>query len=241
MSGLKSKSRINDILEVANREIDDGFGSTGAKPKKKTPVDRSDYEILPVTLMLRLTSDVSDVDSLPDDAPNVESTEKTGDQSGSAFAVEMNSEAVLVNIPLIVDSLAILHRNTEATALYDILIEGLCRSIRQIECSSVEQKLLTRIDEAGVPKTYSFLPAELGHFFSCVYFTDTPDDQDYARKYRKRLHHNLGLSVLRPLFRKGNRYVFRGEQPPNKYLVNPHLGIKSQSSKLNLFVYFHSH
>lgn len=74
------------------------------------------------------------------------------------------------------DSLAILHRNTDASALYDILIESVCRSIRLMERTVIERKFLANIDAFGIPKTYTFLPKELGHFFSCVYFTNCSDD-----------------------------------------------------------------
>lgn len=229
MSGLKSKARITDILDEANREPDDGFGSTGAKPKKKSSADRTDYEILPITLLLKMTKDWTLEDQTDgDESKEADESEAIGNQSNAAFALDMNSEENRLHIPLIVDSLAILHRNTEAVVLYDILIEGLCRSIRLIECSCVEQKLLTRLDEAGVPKNYSFLPADLGHFFSCVYFTNTSDEEEQAKRYRKRLHHHFGLATQRPQFRKANRYVFKDEPLPNKYLVNPHEAIKSQ-------------
>lgn len=228
MSGLKSKARITDILDEANREPDDGFGSTGAakQPKKKTAADRTEYEILPITLLLKMTKDLTLEEQAGDD--DSKEDEAIGDQANAAFAIAINSDEQRLHIPLIVDSLAILHRNTEAAVLYDILIEGLCRSIRLVECSCVEQKLLFRLDEAGVPKTYSFLPTELGHFFSCVYFTNTPDDEEQAKKYRKRLHHHFGLPAQRPKFRKANRYVFKAEPSPNTYLVNPHVAIKSQ-------------
>lgn len=229
MSGLKSKARITDILDEVNREVDDGFGSTGSKSKKKASADRTDFEILPIKLLLKMTKDSTLEEHVVDaESTDVNDNEATGDQSNAAFAMEFNSEEQRLHIPLIIDSLAILHRNTEAIVLYDILIEGLCRSIRLIECSCVEQKLLTRLDEAGVPKTFSFLPTEFGHFFSCVYFTNTSDDEEQAKRYRKRLHHHFGLAVQRPQFRKANRYVFKDEPVTNKYLVNPHEGIKSQ-------------
>lgn len=79
-------------------------------------------------------------------------------------------------IPLQLDSLAVLHRDTAAIGLYDILIESICRSIRMIERSIIEQKYFNRIDEFGVPKTFNFLPKEMGHFFSCVYFSKSNDD-----------------------------------------------------------------
>lgn len=69
-----------------------------------------------------------------------------------------------------------LHKNTKALGLYDILIESVCRSIRLIEKSVANQKFLNNINDLGVPKTFTFKPKELGHFFSCVYLTNSVDE-----------------------------------------------------------------
>ena len=85
------------------------------------------------------------------------------------------SGAKKIQIPLQLDSIAILHNQTLAIGLYDILIESVSRSIRMIERTVTEQKLATKLDEVGVPQTYNFLPKDLGHFFSCVYFSNSDD------------------------------------------------------------------
>lgn len=86
------------------------------------------------------------------------------------------SDSVKIRIPLQIDSLAVLHKNTKALGLYDILIESVCRSIRLIEKSVANQKFLSYINDVGVPKTFNFKPKELGHFFSCVYLTKSVDE-----------------------------------------------------------------
>lgn len=90
-------------------------------------------------------------------------------------------DAAKIRIPLQIDSLAVLHKNTKALGLYDILIESVCRSIRLIEKSVANQKSLTNINDMGVPKTFNFKPRELGHFFSCVYLTNSVDEGLFHR------------------------------------------------------------
>lgn len=83
-------------------------------------------------------------------------------------------------LPLQIDGLAILYKETPVVGLYDILIESLCRSIRLIEINAVDQKIFSRNGDVGVPETYTFLPKELGHFFSCVYFTGNKDEGEFG-------------------------------------------------------------
>lgn len=261
ISGCKTNARITDLLDEANKSVaaaaaavdDDGFGvpskitaASKDKVKKKTAtVDRSEYETLGVRLLMKMTSES---DSPPPALPPVisDKTAKTvplddsikndDDEyctTGQALSLEAHPDDTLLTVPLLVTSLALLNRNTDALQLYDILIEALCRSIRQIEGTIVEQAYMKRINEMGAPRTYNFLPAELGHFFSCVYFTGATDADAAATVQRRRLHETFGLAVNRSQFRKTNRFVFGDCLEPttvtNKYLVSPHLGIKGQA------------
>lgn len=220
-------------------------------------IERTDYETLSVRLLLKMSSDsAAPPPALPPNAsaktsasattPHLdESPPHSGDDSdesidtniGQAFALEARPDDTLLTMPLLVTSLALLNRKTEVLQLYDILIEGLCRAIRQIEGSIVEQQYMRHIDEVGAPRTYVFMPAELGHFFSCVYFTGASDKDEAAMTQRRRLHETFGLSLTRPQFRKSNRFLFTDEPTTNgtggnssavtsKYLVSPHLGLK---------------
>lgn len=55
---------------------------------------------------------------------------------------------------------------------------------------------------------------------------------EYLVKRRKKLHQQFALPLTRPYFKRTNRYLFDDEQPANKYLVNPHIGIKSQGNSI---------
>lgn len=167
--GIKADSKIQDLLTAATeKDDDDGFGGGGGggKTKKKSSIPLTDFDVLKVAVLLKLTTDTA-ADS-----------DRT---KGSASRCIINAASKRTRIPLQLDSLAVLHRTTPAIALYDILIESVCRSIRMIERSIVEQKYLQRIDDMGVPKTYTFVPNGVGHFFSAVYFSKCSDDGKRGR------------------------------------------------------------
>ncbi|KAG6439871.1 hypothetical protein O3G_MSEX001162, partial [Manduca sexta] len=70
-------------------------------------------------------------------------------------------------MPLRIDSLAIIHRNTKLLELYTVMVEAACRSLRLLESVLIEQLGQEGIgDGAGLrlPETYHFLPQEIGHF-----------------------------------------------------------------------------
>lgn len=58
---------------------------------------------------------------------------------------------------------------------------------------------------------------------------------DVLRKSRKKLHQHFVLPMNRPYFRRANRYLYKEEQI-SKFLVNPHIGIKSQGNALLFYV-----
>lgn len=124
--------------------------------------------------------------------------------------------------------MAMLYRGTFITGLYDILIESLCRSIRLIENSVIAHKFLQTNGEVGVPKTFNFLPNDLGHFFSVVYFSESSDADPILQKHRRKLHSQFDLKLNRPQFRRANRYAFKDDDAivNCKYLINPHVGLK---------------
>ncbi|KAG4066450.1 hypothetical protein HA402_007086 [Bradysia odoriphaga] len=204
ITGTKSNAKVFDLIEAANSVSTDDIQS-----KKK--VARTDFEVLRVALFMKLSGD-QEFDKI----------------SNNAAKCVFKPDVVKIRIPLQIDSLAVLHKNTKALGLYDILIESVCRSIRLIEKSVANQKFLSNINDLGVPKTFNFKPNELGHFFSCVYLTNSIDEDEYLVKRRKRLHQQFALPLTRPQFKRTNRYLFDGEQPTMKHLVNPHVGLKSQ-------------
>lgn len=274
LSGCRANARITDLLVQANKgaaaaaaaaspqsaDRDDGFGvpaNVGGKGKKKAavaaaaaaaavPTDRSEYEVLAVKLLVKMTSETAppiddsrhmkrdgnatDEDAAADASTATDDADADTD-AGAALHLTVQPDQTLLRIPLLISSLALLHRDTAALGLYDILIEGLCRSIRLVECGLVEQHYLERCDTVGAPSTHNFLPAELGHFFSCVYFTQAGDGDEHARQHRQRLHEYFGLAVQRPHFRRANRYRFADDErlagtDADGFLVNPHEGIR---------------
>lgn len=254
VSGCRTNARITDLLSATQQPpSDDGFGvpapsGKAAKKNKATAAaDRSDYETLVVKLLVKMSTETApplcDTNGAADvtDA-HAATTTITADADvdcGAALELDVHPDTEQLRVPLLVTSLALLHRQTDALALYDILIEGLCRSIRLIECSVVEQQYCARIDAVGAPRTYTFQPAELGHFFSCVYFTRTDDTDGPALRHRQRLHENFGLPVQRPYFRKANRHRFADEPRSGDestaaaaYLVSPHLGIRAGGDRV---------
>lgn len=47
--------------------------------------------------------------------------------------------AYCISMPLRVDTLAMIHRNTKLLDLYTVLVEAACRSLRLLECVLLEQ------------------------------------------------------------------------------------------------------
>lgn len=79
-------------------------------------------------------------------------------------------------IPLQIDTLAMLHKNTRISSLYDILIESVCRALRLIERSILNQLPdLEDNSELSIPVTYHFLPPDIGHFITCCYSSGHSD------------------------------------------------------------------
>lgn len=75
-----------------------------------------------------------------------------------------------MRIPLQVDVLSMLHKETKSILCYDVLVESMCRSLRLIEHSFLEQ--LSQFNKIYVSKCYHMYPEGLGHFWTCVYPVD---------------------------------------------------------------------
>lgn len=130
----------------------------------------------------------------------------------------------LVKIPLSVDCLSMLHTDTKFSQLYDILVESIIRILRLTERILLVQLKFSR--ELATPVMYHFKPEELGHFFTCIYPDGIADDDPILTSKRQSLHQHFGLPTNRPVFRRGNQFIFKG----GRLLVNPHVGVKGQIS-----------
>lgn len=93
--------------------------------------------------------------------------------------------------------------------------------MRLIEDNCLDQ--LQEGDELAVPQTYHFKPEGFGHFYTCIYPQDRPDDDEHLTAIRRELHQQFSIPSVRPVFRRGNNYQF----DVSSLLVNPHTGLKT--------------
>ncbi|XP_053685272.1 probable Ufm1-specific protease 2 [Sabethes cyaneus] len=209
--GLDAEASMEALLARTVKTVeDDGFVSRGGK-KKSTIVTPTEYPVLDVTMMIKKSKDTQD-EKLTREACNVTIDSKNGSNK--------------IQIPLQVDVLSMLHRETKVNLCYDILVESVCRSLRLLESSFLDQ--LTFFKQLYVSKCYHLLPDVLGHFLTCVYpVRETAEGEDqYLIEKRTSLHEQFGLRKNRPYFRKANAFRFR--EGGSKLLFNPHVGVKRQ-------------
>ena len=196
--GMKTDSLMADLLELIKKK--DLAGDDSKKNKKD--VAPSDFQIVNFNCLIK-KSDESE----------------RSQRAALNFVLERNK----ILIPITIDAIAALHESTKVLALYDILVESLCRTLRLIEENLLEQ--LTQSDELTVPQTYHFKPDGFGHFYTCVYPESIPDDDQQLTAIRRELHQQFAIPTTRPVFRRANRYQF--DLANSTLLVNPHVGLKS--------------
>ncbi|CAH1635227.1 unnamed protein product [Spodoptera littoralis] len=207
LTGTSTEATIGELVDSMSPE----------QPKKKKH-NTSSIEIVPINLVLKTTKDILS-DKLVKTAVKMMTTQRK-----PAFCISM---------PLRIDTLAMIHRNTKLLDLYTVLVEAACRSLRLLESVLLEQLGQEGIgDGAGLrlPETFHFLPQEIGHFITRVVPKAIPDES--MEKERRLLHEQLGLALTRPLFRRGNAYADKS----NGRLVNPHEAIPQQPSKPDVTV-----
>lgn len=194
--GMNEEASMSDLLNAVKQKKEDKKG------KKETP--SIDFNVININCLLK-KSDESD---------------KNG-RATLNFVLEKQK----VLIPIKIDAIAALHINTKVVALYDILVESLCRTLRLIEENLLDQLEQADEEELLVPLTYHFKPEGFGHFYTCIYPYSIPDDDEHLTATRRELHQQLGIPLFRPVFRKANNYSF--ESATSGLLVNPHIGLKS--------------
>ncbi|XP_061705860.1 probable Ufm1-specific protease 2 isoform X1 [Cydia pomonella] len=184
LTGISTDATVGELLDSMNPE----------QPKKKKHNTNS-IDILPANLILKATKDILS-DKLVKTAVKMMTTQRK-----PSFCISM---------PLRIDTLAIIHRNTKLLELYTVLVEAACRSLKLLESVLLEQLGQEGIgDGAGLrlPETFHFIPDELGHFVTRIVPKDIPDES--MEKERRLLHSQLGLPVDRPMFRRGNAHEWR--------------------------------
>ncbi|XP_075972965.1 UFM1 specific peptidase 2 [Anticarsia gemmatalis] len=203
LTGTSSEATIGELIDSLSPE----------QPSKKKKHNTNNVEIVPINLVMKTTKDILS-DKLVKTAVKMMTTQRK-----PAFCISM---------PLRIDTLAVIHRNTKLLELYTVLVEAACRSLRLLESVLLEQLGQEGIgDGAGLrlPETYHFLPQELGHFVTRVVPKGIPDES--MEKERRLLHEQLGIPQNKPVFRRGNAF----SEKSGGRLVNPHEAIPLQPSK----------
>lgn len=195
--GMKMESIISDILDIVKRKDE---GSEGKKNKKE--VTLSDFEVVNIDCLVKKSDEYD-----------------KNHRAALNFSLAKNK----ILIPITIDAIAALHVNTKSLALYDILVESLCRTLRLIEENIMDQ--LQVGDELAIPLTYHFKPYGFGHFYTCIYPQSIPDGDEILTARRRELHQQFGIPAIRPVFRRANNYQF--DVASSSLLVNPHVGLKS--------------
>ncbi|XP_063374633.1 probable Ufm1-specific protease 2 [Cydia amplana] len=198
LTGISTDATVGELLDSMSPE----------QPKKKKHNTNS-IEILPANLILKATKDILS-DKLVKTAVKMMTTQRK-----PSFCISM---------PLRIDTLAIIHRNTKLLELYTVLVEAACRSLKLLESVLLEQLGQEGIgDGAGLrlPETFHFIPDELGHFVTRVVPKGIPDES--MEKERRLLHEQLGLPVDRPMFRRGNAHARRARR-----LLSPHAALPAR-------------
>ncbi|CAB3228369.1 unnamed protein product [Arctia plantaginis] len=208
LTGTSSEATIGELIDSMNPE----------QATKKKKHNTNNVEIVPVNLVMKTTKDILS-DKQVKTAVKMMTTQRK-----PAFCISM---------PLRIDTLAIIHRNTKLLELYTVLVEAVCRSLRLLESVLLEQLGQEGIgDGAGLrlPETFHFLPQELGHFVTRIVPKGIPDE--LMEKERRLLHEQLGIQQNKPVFRRGNAYT----EKSGGRLVNPHEAIPLPPSKSDVTV-----
>ncbi|CAK1551837.1 unnamed protein product [Leptosia nina] len=206
VSGTSTEANIGDLV--------DSWIPEQSSKKKKYHINN--IEPVPVNLVMKATKDILS-DKLVKTAVKMMTTQRK-----PAFCISM---------PLRIDTLAMIHRNTKLSELYNVLVEATCRSLKLLESILIEQLGQEGIgDGAGLrlPETFHYMPPTVGHFITRIVPKGIPDES--MEKERKLLHEQLDLPLARPIFRRGNAYIFNSAK-----LINPHEAIPPQN-KANVSV-----
>lgn len=193
--GMNQESVMLDLLDMIKEKKEDG---------KKSKKDQAPFDFTTININCLIKKS--------------DENEKNN-RATLNFILERNRHLV----PIKIDTLAALHISTKTIALYDILVESLCRTLRL-----VEENVLEQFDHSGkisIPSTFHFKPDNFGHFYTCIYADSVPDDEKRLVSIRRELHQQLGIPFTRPVFRRTNNYNFNDLR--SSLLVNPHVGLKS--------------
>lgn len=196
--GMKTESVMSDLLELSKKQ---DVGEEQLKKGKKD-IAPSDFQVATFNCLIKKSDE-----------------NERNQRAALNFVLEKNK----ILIPITIDAIAALQINTKVLAVYDILVESLCRTLRLIEENILEQ--MRHSDELAVPQTFHFKPEGFGHFYTCIYPESIPDDDELLTETRRELHQQFAIPTSRPVFRRANKYEF--DRVNSSLLLNPHVGLKS--------------
>jgi hypothetical protein len=197
--GLNQEAYLSELLELTKPKKSE----EGGKKSKKSDQTPTDFSVVNINCLIKKSDE---------------------NERNQRTTLNFILEKKRLLIPIKIDTIAALHLNTKATALYDILIESLCRTLRLIEENVLEQFERKRGKEISVPSTFHFKPDNFGHFYTCIYADSIPDDDEDSKSKRRELHQQLGIQLLKPVFRRANNYQFDAFN--SSLLINPHIGLR---------------
>lgn len=171
---------MSDILKISSQNS--AIDSTVTKSKKKQQQEkRTECEIFEVEMLFKKTKEPTD--------------EHFNKSSGKMILNQTENTKIV--IPMKIDALSMVFTETSAISLYAILVESVCRSLRLIERSLVDQMKFS--SGISVPKFYHFQPMEFAHFFTCVFPSNLKDDGEKRFLFSIFFIQNRCL-VFRPIF-----------------------------------------
>jgi len=124
-----------------------------------------------------------------------------------------------------IDALSLIHRDEKVVELYTVLVESCCRYLRLLESRFMAslEGCYGDFSKISEPEAFHFFPEPCGHFITAAY--SKIDSEQTLENRRRLLHQQLLLPLSQPMFRRANRFIFKGDVQGSGVLVNPHEGI----------------
>ncbi|PSN53636.1 putative Ufm1-specific protease 2 [Blattella germanica] len=207
LSGLTGDPTVGELCDIcmaseSSDKIIEGCGKLRGKKKSSA----KEVDVLSVDMLVKSTRDI-----------HLEPPSKC-----APVIHHVKRSYICLQSQLHVDALAMVHRSTKVVRLYAVLVDSLCRNLKLMENSFLDQVLDSTV---SMPESFHFLPPECGHFVTVVY-PKKRKDADLMEE-RRLLHRLLALPQDRPFFRRGCAHLFAEDIPPNSPLINVHEGLSS--------------
>ncbi|KAF7267982.1 hypothetical protein GWI33_018826 [Rhynchophorus ferrugineus] len=213
---LSGKNNENDIIGLpGDPTIADVFESSDlseGNQKKKYIEKQLSLDVIDVSLLRKVTKDESSIE----------------EKKHAPVVVLDKKSFEILKLPLSIDTLSLVNRNSKLSSLYNILLESVVKNLRLYEAELHSYLKNNNLQgKVGKPEVLHFFPEECGHFITRVIFEQS---EEQSRRERQSLHDLLLLSRQYPLFRRANRYQFLKGNRNNMPLINPHKAVKATSN-----------